>query len=427
MFMANGDPMNARSTASRLHYMDAMRSVLMLLGVVLHSARPYSLTEWQVKDTARLGWLDILVPVIHLFRMPAFFVVAGYFAMFLLLRRPALAFLRERLRRVLVPLLATLLTFNLVQVWLVAGNGGEAGFILGALLPSWASGRWVSHLWFLIVLAVYFTLVAALAPLLRRLAEASARAPGWTHSRWTLALILGVVVMSPLALAVLAKLTAPAMDTLVLGTISPSVALTYLPFFAVGMILCVAPGLIDQFARRDLLVLGLAVCGLVGQYLTDDHQQVIYRAINIVSWSLLTWMVARVVFSLFRDWANRPSPTFEYLSYASYSIYLFHHVIVIATATALLPLPLAAGVKFLIVLATASLVPLAIHHFLVRRYDVLGYLFNGRTVPRTHAPSATHDAAPLSPVAVGDESPTWRAGSALGPPGVQPGPAASDE
>ena len=195
--------MNGASTASRLHYMDAMRSVLMLLGVVLHSARPYDSGIWQVKDVARLGLLDGLVNAIHLFRMPAFFVVAGYFAMYLLLRQPASAFVRRRLRRVLVPMLATLLTFNLVQVWLVAGTGGAAGFIHGALLPSWASGRWVSHLWFLVVLAVYFMLVAALAPLLRRLADATAQASGWSDGRWVLALILGVVVMIPIPVAVL--------------------------------------------------------------------------------------------------------------------------------------------------------------------------------------------------------------------------------
>jgi hypothetical protein len=80
--------MQAQSSTSRLHYLDAMRSVLMLLGVVLHSARPYDSREWQVKDVDTLPMLDGLVEAIHLFRMPAFFVVAGYFAMFLVLRQP---------------------------------------------------------------------------------------------------------------------------------------------------------------------------------------------------------------------------------------------------------------------------------------------------------------------------------------------------
>jgi len=321
-------------------------------------------------------------------------------------------------------LLATLLTFNLVQVWLVAGTGGGAGFIQGALLPAWAGGRWVSHLWFLVVLALYFMLVAALAPLLRRLADATARASGWTDRRWALALILGMVVMIPVAVAVLAKLTWPALNTLLLGTVSLDDLLKYLPFFAVGMILCVAPGLVDRFARRDLLVLGLALCGLVGLYLTDGRQHVAYRAINIVSLALLTWMVVRVVFSLFRDWANRPSRTFAYLSYASYSIYLFHHLVVIATATVLLPLPLGAGAKFLIVLATASIVPLAIHHFLIRRYDVLGYLFNGRVVPRPETIPAAAPGVPAQPGAAPKSEPAvWPVGTAQGAPGVPPGPA----
>ena len=88
---------------ARLHYLDALRGVLMVLGVVLHSARPYDSNPWQVKDVVRLEWLDVVVSAIHLFRMPAFFMVAGYFAMFLLARQAMLPFLRERMRRVLVP------------------------------------------------------------------------------------------------------------------------------------------------------------------------------------------------------------------------------------------------------------------------------------------------------------------------------------
>ena len=212
------------------------------------------------------------------------------------------------------------------------------------------------------------------------------------------------------------------MYTLLLGTVSLDDLLKYLPFFAVGMILCMAPGLVDRFARRNLLVLGLALSGLAGMYLTDGRQHVAYRAINIASWALLTWMVVRVVFSLFRDWANRPSPTFAYLSYASYSIYLFHHLVVIATATALLPLPLGAGVKFLIVLAIASIVPLTIHHFLIRRYDVLGYLFNGRVVPRPQTVQVT-PGVPMQPGAPKSESAAWPVGTAQGSPHMPPGPA----
>ena len=397
--------MNDGTTASRLHYMDSMRSVLMLLGVVLHAARPYDSNDWQVKDAARLELLDGLVAGIHLFRMPAFFVVAGYFAMYLLVRRPLAFFLRERMRRVLVPLLATLLTFNLLQVWLVMGSGGEAGFLRGALLPAWEAGRWVSHLWFLVVLAGCFALVALFAPWLRRLGNQRSQASPWLAERWVLPAMLLAGVLAPVAVAVAAQVTGSLLTDLVLGSISIAEFLRYLPCFAIGMMLCAEPRLLDRFARCDAIGIALAICGFVAMQLTDGRPEPAWRAAHMLAEALLSWMLVRAVFALFRRWVDRPSRVFAYLSSATYSIYLFHHVAVIAMATVLLPVvTLAAGAKFLFVLAVASLVPLVLHHFLVRRVGLLGYLFNGRVVE----PAPTQVASP------GHVQPAAPAGSAKG-------------
>ena len=244
------------ASAPRIHYMDALRSVLMLLGAVLHSARPYDTGAWQVKDAATLPVLDGLTSAIHLFRMPAFFVVAGFFSMNLLLRRPTRAFLVERLRRVLMPLLATLLTFNLLQVWVVWGSGGEAGFLAGSLLPAWRAGMWVSHLWFLAVLATYFAGMALAAPLVRRLADPGVVA--WLERRHTLGLLIGACALAPLGVAVASRLLKPGLSELVLGTVSIGELLSFLPHFVVGMLLYVAPRLLERFASRGWDVIALA-------------------------------------------------------------------------------------------------------------------------------------------------------------------------
>lgn len=371
--------------AARLHYLDAMRSVLMLLGVVLHSARPYDSGAWRVKDEARLALLDGLVWSIHLFRMPAFFVVAGFFAMYLLARRSTPVFLRERLRRVVVPLLVTLLTFNVIQVWVTVGHGGDAGFLRGALWPAWAGGSLVSHLWFLVLLAIYFCLVALFASPLRGLARHASAT--WANSRWAMVLALAMAVAAPPGVAVLARLADPLLETPVLGLLRPDELLLYLPCFALGMLLQAWPGMLDRFARCTWPLFVLAGVGAVGAYLTAGQEAIHHRASNLVATALLSWMVVRVVFAVFRAWADRPSRTFAYLSDASYSIYLFHHLVVIVTATALLPLPLGPGVKFLMVLAVAALLPLAAHHLLIRRSAVLGYLFNGKALRRGPAPA----------------------------------------
>lgn len=387
--------MNPLATTSRLHYLDAMRSVLMLLGVVLHAARPYDSGDWQVKDGGHLAGLDGVVTGIHLFRMPAFFVVAGFFAMYLLQKQPVAAFIRERLRRVLVPLLATLLTFNLVQVWLVSGNGGRAGFLRGELFPAWLEGDWVSHLWFLAVLAAYFAVVALMATPLRR-AAASAWVQAWLAGRWALPVLLAGLVATPLSVAALDNLTGPAVTWVVLGTASADEVLRFAPSFVFGMALYTAPRLLERFGRCDAWTLALGAAGFAVMQLTLGRDEPLYRAIHLLAEALLRWMVIRALFALFQRWVNRPSRVFSYLSSASYSIYLFHHVMVIATAMALMPLALGAGGKFLIVLAVAWGVPLALHHCVVRRYPWAGYLFNGRSAPRPRAATAAAP-APASP------------------------------
>jgi glucan biosynthesis protein C len=281
---------------------------------------------------------------------------------------------------VLVPLLATLVTFNLVQVWMVFGNGGDAGFLQGALIPAWESGRWVSHLWFLGVLAAYFVIVAVFARPLRVFVE-SANVQAWLSERWMLTLVLVLAVATPVTVAVLAELVGPAMTEVVLGTASVAEALRFLPAFSIGMLLLTAPALLDRFARFDERTVLLGVSAVVGMQLAGDRPEISYRVIDLLAAELLCWMAVRALFALFRNWVNRPSAVFTYLSSASYSIYLFHHLAVIATATALMPLALGAGGKAIIVLAVASMVPLALHHFLVRKYAVIGYLFNGRTTP----------------------------------------------
>jgi glucan biosynthesis protein C len=387
--------------SARLHYLDAMRSVLMLLGLVLHAARPYDTGSWRVKDVQQWPLLDGLVSTLHLFRMPAFFVVAGFFAMYLVRRRPTGVFLRERLRRVLVPLAVVLLTVNVLQAWFVARfvQGDTTGLLTGVLLPQFWSGSLVSHLWFLVCLALYFSATALAAPLLRRMAEWQ---PALSSRGWALmlAVVIAIAMTMPVAAAVLGKLLAPTLHQHWFGLIHPMTVLEYLPFFAVGIVLCAYPPLLERFSRVTWPAVALAAVGGAGLYLLNGRDGAAWKAIALVSGSLLAWMAIRAVFAVFRRVADRPSKTFRYLSDASYSIYLFHHVIVIVAATWLLPTAIGAGAKFLIVLAVAASVSLAIYHVLIRRSALLSYLFNGAIRPAIRPGDATEAASDDAAISV---------------------------
>lgn len=101
--MGHADP--ARRTD-----LDALRGVAMILGIVLHALLSFIPIPWPVQDTRQNGLFFIPYAAIHMFRMPLFFLISGFFTMFILQRHGLGGMIRQRLQRILLPLLLALLT-----------------------------------------------------------------------------------------------------------------------------------------------------------------------------------------------------------------------------------------------------------------------------------------------------------------------------
>lgn len=77
-------PTSESHPSCRLHALDALRGIAMLLGVVLHSSISYMEQRmpdllWAVQDSSRSAVFDWLFWWLHGFRLPLFFVIAGFF------------------------------------------------------------------------------------------------------------------------------------------------------------------------------------------------------------------------------------------------------------------------------------------------------------------------------------------------------------
>ena len=91
--------------AERLHGLDALRAGALLLGVVLHASLSFFPQQiWIVADDSRSIGAAWLFFAIHLFRMTAFFLIAGLFAHRMLARRGWIAFAKDRVVRIAGPL-----------------------------------------------------------------------------------------------------------------------------------------------------------------------------------------------------------------------------------------------------------------------------------------------------------------------------------
>ena len=123
--------------ASRYHGLDALRAAMMFLGLALHGAASYmtqASDAWGFKDPSTSELFDVLVFSIHIYRMPVFFVLAGFFGALLYARRGARDFLSNRFSRIGWPLLlgwpvlypATVIGFDFAAIRSGSSSEGSA-------------------------------------------------------------------------------------------------------------------------------------------------------------------------------------------------------------------------------------------------------------------------------------------------------------
>jgi len=381
------DPI-ALSTKQRYYYMDAMRSILMCLVVFFHAGNIYMVDgKWIVNDPSQSIVFNIVNALMPTFRMTSFFMISGFFCYFSLLKYGPLEFLKLRLVRIFVPLLCTSLLINSIQFWFISryvdGNDiALVSFILTKLKYVWINNTWASHLWFLINLTVYFIVCTLAFMVCGHLA-----AKHKFHSAF-IGFILKNIKYRYCLIAIL-----PTVSLLffAIGSVWPPFLygrlfyvadmyplLRFLPFFLFGIWLFGDSTIQREFLKGHILEIPLfAICLWISQKTSMDGttiEKVVFTYFSV----LASWLSSSWCFIFFKRFFNHKSGFFKYLSDASYSIYLFHHLIVIATGYYLLRFDFSPVLKWLIVILVTGTLTSGIHHFVVLRFNVIRLMFNGK-------------------------------------------------
>ncbi|WP_374435173.1 acyltransferase family protein [Inhella sp.] len=150
--------------------LDNLRALAMLAGVLFHAALAHSpLVQpfFPTADAAQVAWLDAVLWPLHLVRVPVFFVLAGYFAAHTLARRGMGGLMRDRARRLLVPLVLGVPLLHGVMGALVQQavvHVQQPSPLLRWLREAQAAGHplpppGTGHLWFLYYLLLFTLLI----------------------------------------------------------------------------------------------------------------------------------------------------------------------------------------------------------------------------------------------------------------------------
>ncbi|MDX2182006.1 MAG: acyltransferase family protein [Bryobacteraceae bacterium] len=396
--------------------MDALRAAALLLGVLLHAALSFTpgVHDWAIADVHSSRALDAFVFWVHLFRMPLFFFLAGWFGARTYFAKGERAYLAARLRRVAVPLLVgwiAIFPFLLAAwIWAMKRAAPErlpeqfaalpvGKLVIGIYVRGMLGERFtLGHLWFLWDLA-----------LLSLIAIAAVRAPGAKAiGSWLARRVARPGGPLLIALPVAAVLFfAPGWNGLFpdeRALIPPHwpTLFAYGCYFAVGWVLAGDSEAFDRLTahRPARLVvvaffttlLYVAHSRLGAQEQTAELLHGWRRGLFSLSYAFLGWRWIFALTALFRARVKRLSRGVRYLVASSYTVYLVHLPIVVFLQTALYDRPAPWPFKYALISTAALAISLAIYHVLVRPTFLNRWLGAGR--PQSAPQPAQELAAP---------------------------------
>lgn len=353
-------------TNARLHYLDSVRSLLMLLGIPFHASLIYDATQaWSIKSGSSSDLIGAIGSLTTSFRMPAFFIVSGFFSYLTLARSPARQWLRTRYERLAIPLLAAALMLNPFQIMVTEASkpGVSEAEAINAIVQKLTTvgSHWLRHLWFLPTLLVLCTILGAVVHISRSHTVAR-RHPLLRFTRqprmffWLYVGSTGVFSW---------VLSAIQIDF-------PHWPLRYAPFFFLGVILASTTHLLDDFLKLNPVTLVLTLTLPVAFHFVRSDSSLIKDVIQ----STCGILMAKSLLGVTYRYANKPMPLVRKVADASYSIYLAHQPVILVLGFFLLQFELNPLAGFGLICTLTFLLSYGFH-LGVQRSSLLLFFFNG--------------------------------------------------
>jgi glucan biosynthesis protein C len=386
--------MDPRPNSQRLHGMDALRAVAMLLGIFLHGTISYKIhhdpTTWPSDPVYRAIGYDFLYLWIHNFRMQLFYLVGGFFARFLYFKIGERPFIMHRVRRILVPFVLSLiflLPFSLAPFlyYSFMNDPHPIREVLHHLL------RWngMAHFWFLYYLLIFY---AAMIGLLHIVPAAVRKAIADKSRKLNLACFRPVLLLIIPLVGILFLFETPMVE--VYTGIFPKLPylIYYGYFFGIGWFLHVQIDRLQDTGRLTwpfllagtaltypmLMVLYHQPSGPLGQGWVYD---IGVRCIGAVQTILLVFGTLGLFMRFFR----KESRTMRYISDSSYWLYLIHMGILASLQILLFHSIIPGPLRFFLVMIITLLVSFATYDLFIR-YTRIGEMLHGKRKRRPAVP-----------------------------------------
>jgi peptidoglycan/LPS O-acetylase OafA/YrhL len=315
------------------HYgLDWLRIGAFALLILFHLGLYFAPGHWIVKSLHIYDWVAWPLAGIVPWRLSVLFAVSGYATAAMIRRSPGLrAFLMERSKRLLIPLLFGMLVIVPPQdwvrlevdgihhpfAWFLAHDAFSFTRAAGTFMPGW------EHLWFLPYLWAYTLLLVAMVALGPRWHARAHAAVDWLAAGRRLIWLPAVTIA--LAMALLGR-------THVQGLADSA---DYVPAFLIGFGYAHVPALREGFGRqfREAAFLSLAALAVLWGLMAFGSPEPgrLEEALGLAAGSLMSWAMIPVAFTLADRFLNSDHKWRRPLAAAVFPAYIVHQTAIVFT------------------------------------------------------------------------------------------------
>lgn len=391
--MENQKTLQASGT-NRRHDIDWLRILAVLLLIPFHSARVFDFLEtFYVKNADTSAALSYFIWFVNPWHMPLLFLLAGAATWFALDVRGGAGYVKERVKRLLIPLLFGVLVIVPPQTYYARlFHEGYTGSFL-EYLPYIFTPRYnetdytgqvftMAHLWFILFLFVFALVALPLFLYLKR----DRRFVSWVGSMCERR---GGIFL----------LAAPIWLFGSLVEIGGKVPLRDLTLFILGFLLVADTRVIDAINRHKLpaLVAGLiampiymAISAMQIRFVDNSPEDILWYTLRTLN--LWFWLIAILGYGrLFLNFTNRLQ---RYLNEAVYPLYILHQTVIVILAYYIVQWDVNLWIKYVVLAVGALVTSLLLYDVFVKRSNLTRFLFGMKPLKR----SAAVTALPLQPM-----------------------------
>jgi glucan biosynthesis protein C len=364
--------------SARRYDIDWLRVLAVLALIPFHAARIFDIWEpfYAKSDRVSAALTHIFIGGINSWHMPLFFLLAGASTWFALQFRSGGQYMRERFKRLIVPLLFGTLVIVAPQTYLGARTYGEfAGsffqyyprfFQIGATgdLSGYMGGFTPGHLWFILFLFLISLIVLPLLLYLKR--ENGRRLLGKLAALFSRP---GMIFLWAIPLILM----------LPLPDIGGKDFFYYLILFVYGYVLVADARFEEALDRHKVpaLVLGLGLLMSVIGIMASGLQVVgvVESFLEVCYKGIATWLLLIAFLGFGRKYLNFTNKVLKYASESAYPFYILHQTVIVLVGYYVVQWDISVWPQFLIISVASVLAILLAYGVLVRRTGVTRFLF----------------------------------------------------